>query len=57
MNKHKQNKKDLKVKLSIRINPNLSRIINEIEPNKSKYIDYLIYNDLKNKGLVKEMML
>lgn len=48
---------ELKVKLSIRINPELSRIISELESNKSKYIEYLIYNDLKNKGKIKEMML
>jgi len=47
----------LKIKLSIRINPELSKIITDLESNKSKYIEYLIYKDLKDKGLINEMML
>jgi len=47
----------LKIKLSIRINPVLSKIITELEENKSKYIEYLIYKDLKDKGKINEIML
>ena len=57
MSRKKLTKEELKIKLSIRINPILFNCIDDIENNKSKYIEYLIYCDLKNKGLIKEMML
>ena len=57
MGKEKFKKEKLKVKLSIRINPELSNLVTTLESNKFKYIEYLIYIDLKNKGIIKEMML
>ena len=57
MSREKLKPETLKVKLSIRINPELSKIMTELEPNKSKYIEYLIYLDLKNKNIINEIML
>jgi len=39
-----------KSKLSIRLEPELLEWLNENYENKSKYIEWLIYQDLKEKG-------
>ena len=57
MSRKKLKPEELKVKLSIRINSELSNVITKLISNKSKYIEYLIYLDLKNKGEVREIML
>ena len=43
---------DKKVTVTLTINPILMSIVNEQQPNKSKYIEWLIYQDLKNKKLI-----
>jgi hypothetical protein len=40
-------KKKSKIKKSVSIDRNLDNIVNEIILNKSKYIEWLIYQDLK----------
>ena len=57
MSREKLKEERLKVKLSIRINPELHKILVELEPNKSKYIEFLVYKDLLNKGKINEIML
>lgn len=52
MSRKKLNPGTQKIKLSIRLSPNLFNIIDLKEDNKSKYIETLIYNDLKNKKLI-----
>mgnify|MGYP000939204587 CR=1 FL=1 len=49
-NKLKDSEK--KMRLSIRINPIIMSELNNIS-NKSKYIEYLIYLDMKNKNIIK----
>lgn len=46
-----------KVKFTISINPKLFTKINTSQSNKSKYIEWLIYSDLKNKGQIKDIMI
>lgn len=41
-----------KIKFSIRINPEFYKHILKTEKNKSKYIEDLIFNDLKNKKTI-----
>lgn len=41
---------DKKTNRTISINKNLDNLINELMSNKSKYIEWLIYNDLKNNS-------
>jgi hypothetical protein len=43
-----------KSKLSIRLNPEILEWLNENYENKSKYIEWLIYQDLKGKDLLKK---
>jgi len=43
-----------KSKLSIRLNPEILEWLNENYENKSKYIEWLIYQDLKDKDLLKK---
>lgn len=40
-------KKKSKIKQSVSVDRNLDNIMNEILTNKSKYIEWLIYQDLK----------
>ena len=42
------NKQKTKIKRSVSIDRNLDNIMNEKIRNKSKYIEWLIYQDLKN---------
>lgn len=51
MSRKKLKDNELKVKLSIRVNPTLFKIMDETIINKSKYIERLIFNDflVKNK--------
>ena len=39
---------------SISINRNLDELINNIISNKSKYIEYLVYEDMKKHNLLKK---
>ena len=39
-----------KVNRTVSINKDLDDLMNEIISNKSKYIEWLIYNDLKNNS-------
>jgi len=39
---------------SISINKNLDKLIEDIISNKSKYIEYLIYEDIKKHVLLKK---
>jgi flagellar biosynthesis/type III secretory pathway protein FliH len=46
MSRKKLNENELKTKLSIRINPKIYKAIEESYPNKSKYFEWLAYQDL-----------
>ena len=53
----KLNDIDKKVKITFTLNPALAKIINEL-PNRSKYIENVIYRDLKNNNMInKDIML
>lgn len=52
MSKNKLTPETRKIKFSITVNPILFNQINQLEPNKSKYIERLIYNDLINNNLI-----
>jgi len=43
-----------KDKLSIRVEPFINHWMDDNIENKSKYIEYLIYQDLKSKELIKK---
>lgn len=43
-----------KKKVSITIDSKVSKYLNENINNKSKYIEYLIYKDLKDNNLMKK---
>ena len=45
---------ELKVKLSIRINPKLFKVISASQSNKSKYFEILAYQDLLNTNKIDE---
>lgn len=53
MGRKKINEEDLKVKLSVRINSKLFKIVNETITNKSKYIEWLISEDLNKNNKLK----
>ena len=46
-----------KARLTVTINPPLHQLVNERNNNVSKYVEWLIYQDLKNDNVVKEMRL
>lgn len=46
--KLKMNKKKTKINRTVSIDRNLDNIMNDKIRNKSKYIEWLIYQDLKN---------
>lgn len=46
-----------KTKLSITINRFLVMKITESQPNMSKYIEFLVYNDLKKNNIIDKTML
>jgi hypothetical protein len=54
MSRKKLKLEELKIKLSIRINPKLFKIINENHPNKSKYLEWLVYQDLLKNNKIDE---
>lgn len=43
-----------KRKLSITLNEEIYQLLNDDFENKSKYIEYLIYQDAKKSGLLKK---
>ena len=45
-----------KVKITIRLHPKLYSNV-KLESNMSKYIEYLIYCDLKNKKIIGDILL
>jgi len=58
MSKEKLKQEERKVKFSVTINPALYKKIDELNNNKSKYIESLIYMDLiKNKHISKNIVL
>ena len=54
MSRKKLNQEDLKTKLSIRINPKLFKLIEESQPNKSKYFEWLVYQNLLKNNKIDE---
>lgn len=58
MSKKKLNPEQLKIKLSIRLNSDLFKIVEENQPNKSKYLEWLVYQDLlKNNKIPNNFIL
>lgn len=55
MSRTKFKEEDLKVRLSVTINSKLSQIVNETIGNKSKYIEWLITQDLNKNNQLKDM--
>jgi hypothetical protein len=49
----KMNTADRKVKITISVNPKISEHLRPMS-NVSKYVEYLIYQDLKNKEIITE---
>jgi len=54
MSKNKLNEEDRKIKFSITINPVLFNKIDELQKNKSKYVEKLIYKDLLKNNNINE---
>lgn len=52
MGRNKLTTEQKKIKLSITINRELCEKLAKKYPNKSKYIEFLIYKDLKDKNVV-----
>ena len=52
MSRKKLNKDDLKIKLSIRLNPKIYQAIEDNYPNKSKYLEWLAYQDLLSNNKI-----
>ena len=52
----KLKQEDKKVALNLTINPILAKKINELHPNKSKYIEHIIYQDLRNNNQINEIL-
>jgi hypothetical protein len=58
MSRESLNPEQRKIKFSVTINPILFNTIDELESNKSKYVERLIYADLmKNKKIDKDVVL
>ncbi len=58
MSRSKLVQEEKKVNTTVTLNPAIYNKINELQNNKSKYIERLIYNDLvKNNHLDKDMIL
>jgi len=53
--KLKENEK--KIKLTLSINPIIAIKTNELHSNVSKYVEWLIYQDLRKKNQINEMPL
>lgn len=55
-NKLKESEK--KQSLTVRLNPIVMGMLNQSQSNKSKYIEYLIYKDMRNNNIIeKDLML
>ena len=52
MSRKKLEKNELKIKLSIRMNPKLYVLIDKLETNKSKYFEWLVYRDLLKREII-----
>ena len=52
----KLKQEDKKVPLNLTINPILAKKINELYPNKSKYIEHIIYQDLINNNQINQIL-
>jgi hypothetical protein len=46
-----------RVKLTCTINPKLHKKLNELHPNVSKYVEWLIYQDLRKSNNIDEIPL
>lgn len=57
MSKKSLKPEERKIKFTISISPKIFNKINETQSNKSKYIEWLIYNDLKHKNIIKNIIL
>lgn len=54
----KLTQEEKKIRTTITINRNLDKIVGDLMPNKSKYIEWLIYQNLsKNNQLPKDFIL
>ena len=54
----KLTEEEKKIRTTITINRNLDKIVTDLMPNKSKYIEWLIYQDLsKTNKLPKDFIL
>lgn len=55
MGRKKINQTELKVKLSVTINHRLYEIVNETIDNKSKYVEWLIVQDLNKNNKIENI--
>jgi hypothetical protein len=49
----KLNDNEKKQPISVKVDPVIYNELNKLK-NKSKYIEYLIYKDMKDKGVIKD---
>ena len=54
MGRKKLNEENKKDRFSITLNKELSEKVRELKPNTSKYIEWLIYQDLKKNNQIDE---
>jgi flagellar biosynthesis/type III secretory pathway protein FliH len=57
MSREKLKPEELKIKLSIRIHPELFKIITDNYSNKSKYLERLVYEDLLTNNKIDKNIL
>jgi hypothetical protein len=57
MSRHILKEEEKKARLSITMNPLLTEILKENKTNYSKYIERLVYKDLKKDGHIKKDIL
>lgn len=57
MGRHKMNEDEKKSKISITMNLEVCHAAKRYQPNMSKYIEYLVYQDLKKNNKIDEIML
>jgi hypothetical protein len=57
MGRHKMNEDEKKSKISITMNLEVCHAAKRYQPNMSKYIEYLVYQDLKKNNKIDETML
>jgi hypothetical protein len=53
----KMREEEKKSKVSITINRDIINIVQELHTNKSKYIEWLIYQDLRKNNQIDDIML